>query len=187
VWQLWSEPSIERAIKFREWDIVCVIIKLIIPAKRFLNMMSKKCKYALKALIRLGKEYGGGNLLTNDIAKSEHIPKKFLELILLDLKHAGYVRSKQGTRGGYRLVQDPSRITLAEIHRLFDGAIALVPCVSQKFYDECDDCPDERACRLKKVFIDIREKTYDLLSGITIESFLNNSKRVKAAPKGRLK
>ena len=140
-------------------------------------MMSKKCKYGLKALIHLAKEYGGGPVLTDAIAKSEHIPKKFLELILLDLKHAGYVRSKQGTKGGYRLVQDPSRITLAEIHRLFDGAIALLPCVSQKFYEECDDCPDEKACRLKRVFIDVREKTYDLLSGITIESFLDSPTR----------
>ncbi|TMA61495.1 MAG: Rrf2 family transcriptional regulator [Deltaproteobacteria bacterium] len=138
-------------------------------------MMSKKCKYALKALIRLGKEYGGGNLLTDDIAISEHIPKKFLEQILLDLKHAGYVRSKQGSKGGYRLVQEPSQITLAEIHRLFDGAIALVPCVSQKFYEACDDCPDEKSCRLKKIFIDVREKTYALLSGVTIKTFLEGS------------
>ena len=137
--------------------------------------MSKKCKYALKALIRLGKEYGGGNLLTDDIARSEHIPKKFLEQILLDLKHAGYVRSKQGSKGGYRLVQEPSQITLAEIHRLFDGAIALVPCVSQKFYEACDDCPDEKSCRLKKIFIDVREKTYALLSGVTIKTFLEGS------------
>ena len=142
-------------------------------------MMSKKCKYGLKALIHLAKRYGGGPVLTDDIAKSEHIPKKFLELILLDLKHAGYVRSKQGTKGGYRMVQDPSQITLAEIYRLFDGAIALLPCVSQKFYEECDDCPDEKACRLKRVFIDVREKTYDLLSGITIESFLDGSPTVK--------
>ena len=138
-------------------------------------MMSKKCKYALKALIRLGKEYGGGPVLTQDIAKSEHIPKKFLELILLDLKHAGYVRSKQGTKGGYRLVQDPGEITLAEIYRLFDGAIALVPCVSQKFYEKCDDCPDEKLCRLKPVFIEVREKTYELMAGITIKSFLDGS------------
>jgi len=140
-------------------------------------MMSKKCKYGLKALIHLAEEYGSGPVLTDEIAKSEHIPKKFLELILLDLKHAGYVRSKQGTKGGYRLVQDPSQITLAEIYRLFDGAIALLPCVSQKFYEECDDCPDEKACRLKRVFIDVREKTYDLLSGITIESFLDGPTR----------
>jgi Rrf2 family protein len=137
-------------------------------------MMSKKCKYALKALIRLGKEYGRGNLLlTDDIARSEHIPKKFLEQILLNLKHAGYVRSKQGSKGGYRLVQDPNHITLAEIYRLFDGAIALVPCVSQKFYEACDDCPDETICRLKPVFIDVREKTYELFSETTIQSFLD--------------
>jgi Rrf2 family protein len=138
-------------------------------------MMSKKCKYAIKALIRLGKEYGGGPVLTDDIAKSEHIPKKFLELILLDLKHAGYVRSKQGTKGGYRLVQDPGEITLAEIYRLFDGAIALVPCVSQKFYEKCDDCPDENTCLLKPLFIEVREKTYELMAGITIKSFLDGS------------
>jgi len=137
-------------------------------------MMSKKCKYALKALIRLGKEYGGGNLLlTDDIARSENIPKKFLEQILLNLKHAGYVRSKQGSMGGYRLVQDPNHITLAEIYRLFDGAIALVPCVSQKFYEARDDCPDETICRLKPVFIDVREKTYELFSETTIQSFLD--------------
>ena len=138
-------------------------------------MISKKCKYALKALIRLGQEFGGDLVLTDEIAKSEHIPKKFLELILLDLKHAGYVRSKQGSKGGYRLVQHPSQISLADIYRLFDGAIALLPCVSQKFYEACDDCPDEKACRLKSVFIDVREKTYGLLAGITIESFLNGT------------
>ena len=141
-------------------------------------MMSKKCKYALKALVRLGGEFGGGHLLTDDIARAENIPKKFLEQILLDLKHAGYMRSKQGTKGGYRLVRDPGQITLAEIYRLFDGAIALVPCVSQKFYEACDDCPDEKACRLRRVFIDVREKTFDLLSGITIESFLDGPRTV---------
>jgi Rrf2 family protein len=144
-------------------------------------MMSKKCKYALKALVRLGKEYGGGPMLTDDIAQAEHIPKKFLELILLDLKHAGYVRSKQGKRGGYRLVQPPGQITLAEIYRLFDGAIALVPCVSQKFYESCDDCPDEKKCRLKKVFIDVRDQTFELLAGITVQSFLDGRAALKRA------
>jgi len=138
-------------------------------------MISKKCKYALKALVRLSQEFGGELVLTDEIAKSEHIPKKFLELILLDLKHAGYVSSKQGTKGGYRLVRHPSEISLADVYRLFDGAIALLPCVSEKFYEPCDDCPDVKECRLKKVFINVREKTYDLLSGITIESFLDRT------------
>lgn len=148
-------------------------------------MMSKKCKYALKALVRLGSEYGGGHLLTEDIANSEHIPKKFLEQILLDLKRAGYVRSKQGAKGGYRLVEDPSKITLAEVHRLFDGAIALVPCVSQKFYEPCDDCPDPESCRLKRVFLDVRDQTYNLLAEVTVASFLNNHGRNRSPKKAK--
>ena len=144
-------------------------------------MISKKCKYALKALVRLSQEFGGELVLTDEIARSEHIPKKFLELILLDLKHAGYVRSKQGAKGGYRLVRHPSEISLADVYRLFDGAIALLPCVSEKFYEACDDCPDVKKCRLKKVFIDVREKTYELLSGITIESFLDRTYAANSA------
>jgi Rrf2 family protein len=135
-------------------------------------MMSKKCKYALKALVRLGREYGQGNLLTDDIAHTENIPKKFLELILLDLKRGGYVQSRQGSGGGYRLLQDPKNITLAEIYRFFDGAIALQPCVSQKFHEKCDDCPDEEACHLKPALFEIREKTYEIMSTITLASLL---------------
>ena len=62
-------------------------------------MISKKCKYALKALVRLGQEFGGELVLTDEIARSEHIPKKFLELILLDLKHAGYSTQQAGNQG----------------------------------------------------------------------------------------
>lgn len=152
-------------------------------AKENDRMMSKKCKYALKALVHLGKEYGGGNLLTDDIAKAGNIPKKFLELILLDLKHAGYVRSKQGTKGGYRLVQDPSRITLADIYRFFDGAIALQPCVSQKFREKCEDCPDEGLCHLKPAFSEIREKTFEIMAKITLQSLLQRPRKLRPKPR----
>jgi Rrf2 family protein len=141
-------------------------------------MMSKKCKYALKALIRLGKEYGGGNLLTDDIAKSAQIPKKFLELILLDLKRGGYVQSKQGIGGGYHLVQEPKSITLADIYRFFDGAIALQPCVSQKFHEKCEDCRDEDLCDLKPALAEIRDKTFEVMSKITLESLLRNPRKL---------
>jgi Rrf2 family protein len=135
-------------------------------------MMSRKCKYALKALIRLGKQYGQGNLLTDDIARSENIPKKFLELILLDLKRGGYVQSKQGIGGGYHLVQEPKSVSLAEVYRFFDGAIALQPCVSQKFHEKCEDCLDEENCYLKPALAEIREKTFEIMSKITLESLL---------------
>lgn len=142
-------------------------------------MMSKRCKYALKALVQLGKNYHKDNLVADQIAASGNIPKKFLELILLDLKRAGYVHSKPGLRGGYHLAQKPKRISLAEIYRLFDGAIALQPCVSQKFRGKCDDCPDEGACDLREALAQIRERTFQVMSKITLESLLSDKPKTK--------
>jgi Rrf2 family protein len=143
-------------------------------------MMSKRCKYALKALVQLGKNYHKGNLVAEEIAAAGNIPKKFLEIILLELKRAGYVRSKPGLGGGYHLAQTPNKISLAEIYRLFDGAIALQPCVSQKFRGKCDDCPDENACDLREAFAEIREKTFEVMSRITLASLLHPAPKAKA-------
>jgi Rrf2 family protein len=142
-------------------------------------MMSKKCKYALKALVRLGQEHKRGNLLTEEVAATANIPKKFLELILLDLKRGGYVQSKQGAGGGYHLLRDPKEITLAEIYRLFDGAIALQPCVSQKFHEKCDDCLYEGDCHLKPALFEIREKTYEIMSAITLASLVKAPRKIR--------
>lgn len=135
-------------------------------------MMSKKCKYAIKALVRLAHHYGKGNLFTADIAEKEGIPKKFLEQILLELKHAGYVGSKMGAQGGYYLKEEPGKITVADIYRLFDGAIALVPCVTYKFYEKCEDCENEKKCTYKREFMKIRDQTRDIMKKTTLKSFL---------------
>ncbi len=146
-------------------------------------MMSMKCKYAFKALIRLGKSYKEGPMQTGEIASSENIPRKFLEAILLDLKRAGFVNSKQGSRGGYYLKLHPRKINVADVHRLFDGAIALLPCVAVQYYERCDDCRSEKTCELRGEFLKIKERTRQIMKRTTIESFLVNS-RVKAAKKG---
>lgn len=142
-------------------------------------MMSMKCKYALKALTCLGKNVGKGYMQTAFIAESENIPKKFLEQILLELKHAHMVGSKQGTGGGYYLVKKPKEISVADVYRLFDGAIALVPCVSINFYEKCDDCKNEVACVMRDEFIKIREGARKVMSKTTIQSFLNASQKIK--------
>ena len=140
-------------------------------------MMSMKSKYALKALTRLARDSEQGLLHTADIARLENIPKKFLEQILLDLKHARIVKSKQGMGGGYYLVKKPKDISVADIYRLFDGAISLVPCVSLNFYEKCDDCVSEVNCLLRNEFVKIREGARLVMSKITIESFLNTSEK----------
>ena len=75
-------------------------------------MLSQKSKYALKALTILAKEYGQGPVLISDVAQREEIPRKFLEIILLELKNAGILQSKKGKGGGYSLGRPPQQITL---------------------------------------------------------------------------
>jgi Rrf2 family protein len=142
-------------------------------------MMSKKCKYAIKALGRLGRNYGKDCLFTKDIAQKENIPKKFLEQILLELKHAHMVNSKRGVGGGYYLLKNPKDISVADVYRLFDGAIALVPCVSLNFYEKCDDCKSEKECILRNEFIKIREGARVVMSKTTIQSFLQQAKKLE--------
>ena len=134
--------------------------------------MSKKTKYALKALIRLAANYNKGLMQTADIANKENIPKKFLEQIFSSLKSAKMVNSKSGIGGGHYLAKHPKLITVADVYRLFDGPIALLPCVSLNFYEKCDDCKSEEKCLLRAEFVKIREKTRKVMSKTTLESFL---------------
>lgn len=136
-------------------------------------MLSHKTKYALKALIYLAQQKENYVARTIEIAEAATIPKKFLEQILLDLKRGHYVSSKQGKFGGYYLIKPKENITLADIHRLFDGAIALLPCASLKFYEPCLDCKNESDCLLRHGLITMREKTLAAMESITIASLID--------------
>jgi len=138
-----------------------------------------KCKYALKALVCLASDPNKKLFQTADIARLENIPKKFLEQILISMKHARMVNSKQGIGGGYYLLKKPKDISVADVYRLFDGAIALVPCVSLNFYERCDDCKNEKNCMLRNEFINIREGARVVMSKITIQSFLNSGGKMR--------
>jgi Rrf2 family protein len=139
-------------------------------------MLSKRCKYALKALEQLARVYGRPDncLSTPAIARAAQVPKKFLEQILLELKKAGLADSRAGATGGYFLVKAPTEIALAEVLRLIDGPIALLPCVSLKFYTRCPDCPDEAACGLRRVFTAVRQRDLELLTGFSVQSLIED-------------
>lgn len=135
-------------------------------------MLSQKTKYALKALLYLAEQEEGHIAKTIDIAEEAKIPKKFLEQILLDLKRANFVGSKLGKFGGYYLLKSKDNITLADIHRLFDGAIALLPCASLNFYEPCSDCKTESECALRLGLLTVREETLKSMQYITIASLI---------------
>ena len=135
-------------------------------------MLSHKAKYALKALLYLAQQDENHISRTMEIAEAANIPKKFLEQILLDLKRGHFVGSKQGKFGGYYLLKSKTEITLADIHRLFDGAIALLPCASLNFYERCVDCTVESECLLRHGLMTIRDETLKVMQGITIASLV---------------
>jgi len=86
--------------------------------------VSQKGLYALEALMLLARRYPQGTVKIREIAEDENLPEKFLELILLELKHARIVESVRGAKGGYRLKRSPSKIFLGEIIRTIDGPLA---------------------------------------------------------------
>jgi Rrf2 family protein len=141
-------------------------------------MLSKKTKYAIKALVALAKHNRNGlPLRIIEISEQENIPKKFLEAILLDLRKHGIVGSKLGINGGYYLVKKPSEIILTDIIRLTDGPIAMIPCASSKFYEKCEDCKDETICGLRKVMTELRNASLSVLSNNSIATIIELEKQ----------
>lgn len=145
-------------------------------------MLSMKCKYAIHALVHMAKD-PEEKYLIKDISTACNIPKKFLEAILLDLKRAGILASKQGKGGGYTLRRVPSDVNLAEVVRLFDGAIAAVPCASYKFYESCDECEDENTCSVRASFLQVRNATVEMLKSDTLESMVKLENKLKSKKK----
>jgi Rrf2 family protein len=131
-------------------------------------MLSKKSKYGLKALLVLGREASRGPVLVSDIADREALPRKFLEAILLELKHRGIVESKKGKGGGYFLRRPPGEITFGEVIRVLEGPLAAVSCVSQTAYMKCAECIDEETCGVRLAMKQVRDATARILDHKTL-------------------
>ena len=144
-------------------------------------MLSKKTRYAIKALVIMGKNFGDEPMQISRIANEEHIPKKFLEQILLDLRNAGLLYSKKGAGGGYKLIKDPKEIFLVQILRITGGPIALLPCVSLNFYQRCEECIDEGTCGIRDVFVDVRNASLKILTETSIADVIERENSLQAA------
>jgi Rrf2 family protein len=149
-------------------------------------MLSMKAKYGLRAMTALAGKYGAGPVLIADLAQTEKIPRKFLELILLDLKKRGILGSKKGKGGGYYLSRPPELISLGELVRALDGPIALLPCVSHMAYKRCDECIDETTCGIRSVMKEVRDQTAAILDGTTLSELLVRSQAVIPPKRSRV-
>ncbi len=127
--------------------------------------LTTRSEYALLALVYLARNASDEYVSIDTIARAQGIPPKFLEQLMLTLKRAHFLHSSKGQRGGYTLAKPADQITLAEIIRLFDGAIAPTSSVSVFFYESS---PIEKEKNLVSVFKEIRDYVSDRLEHTTI-------------------
>jgi len=153
--------------------------------RNFAAMLSKKAKYAINALVYLAQQPKDEAIHISTIATNENISRKFLESILLVLRNSGIVNSKKGKDGGYCLSLPPEEINMADVMRIFDGPIALLPCVAHKYYQKCNECKDEAHCGIRDVFSDIRRETVRMLKDASLAEIVKRANALMEATPGQ--
>lgn len=130
-------------------------------------MLTRKGKYGLKALVHLSNMPFGQSAFVNDIATANNISKKFLDAILGELRNAGFVQSRKGKVGGYRLARPADEIKVGHIVRVLDGPLAPFPCASRTRYEPCEDC-DEATCQVRHMMLEVRNAIAEVLDNCTL-------------------
>jgi Rrf2 family protein len=131
--------------------------------------VSQKCQYGLRAVLELSLRIGQGPVKTGDIAKAQAIPLKFLEAILVELKHGGFVESRRGVNGGYLLLGKPSELSVDQIITFIDGPIMPVDCVGG---GSSVDCPQKNRCVFLDMWVEARDAVAAVYSGTTFQDLV---------------
>lgn len=136
-------------------------------------MLSQKAKYAMRALIYLAQNRSNVQPVgIAEIAAKQAVPRKFLELILLELKRHGLVQSYRGKHGGYALAKPPESIFFGDVIRFIDGPLAQLPCASLTAYRRCSDCEDEATCAIRHVLKQVRDASAGILDRTSLSDVL---------------
>ena len=143
--------------------------------------LSLRGEYTLRALVVLGSSYGDKVVPIQSISREQNIPKRFLEQILNDLKSGGFLESRRGVTGGYRLAVPPAKLTLASVIRHVEGALAPVSCVSEQFYRKCS-CPNEAKCGIRSVMKEVRDAIVLILEKITVADLCDRVRQLEMDP-----
>ena len=132
-------------------------------------MLTQRSRYGLRAMLLIASDPAGNPPVPmSRIASEAQIPRKFLEIILSELKNANLVVSTRGKHGGFKLARPAHMISLGDIIRVIEGPLALVPCVSLSAYQRCADCFDEATCVIRRVMVTVRDGTAAILDGTSL-------------------
>jgi Rrf2 family protein len=142
-------------------------------------MISKKTKYALKALGYLAEHSTGEPILIAELAEKENIPKKFLEAILVALRKGGILVSRIGKGGGYLLAVPPAEITVSQVVRILEGEFAPLPCLSAAHGTRCEECDDQESCGIRLVMWDVKNAVTGVMDAISVADMVERSRAVR--------
>jgi len=132
-------------------------------------ILTKKTRYAIRALVELAKFRGAGPVKIAAIASAQHIPQRFLEVILNQLKGSGLVESKRGYYGGYSLVQPPESITIKKVFQFTQKSLDTNLCVG---CESQDTCPFQEECVFFPLLEKIRTSLFDIYEQTTIQDLI---------------
>jgi len=92
----------------------------------------------------------------------------------LEIRNAGILGSTRGRAGGYQLLRSPEQISVSELLRMIDGPMAPLACLSRSAYQRCEDCSDEKTCRIRRVFAEVFYSYLVLIESLTLADVMHN-------------
>lgn len=131
--------------------------------------LTTKSEYSILALIYIARHEKNGFVTVDDICFGGDMPKKYLEHLLLVLKQSYILKSRRGASGGYRLALPPEKISLAQIIRLMDGALAPTESVSTYFFSHT---PLEKEKKIMAAFKEIRDFVSNKLEKLKLSDLI---------------
>ncbi|MFC1675476.1 RrF2 family transcriptional regulator [Planctomycetota bacterium] len=137
--------------------------------------VSQKSFYALRAIFELAKNKDQGPVKIADIAKAQAIPQRFLEVILSQLKQAGFVTSRRGNDGGYMMVREPAELTVGEVMDFIQGPIGLVPCMNDGSMAE--NCLLRENCVFRGMWEKLNAAISNVFNDVTFSDLVRQEKQ----------
>jgi Rrf2 family transcriptional regulator, cysteine metabolism repressor len=139
--------------------------------------LTQKNQYALRAIVELAKRVGSGPVKVSEIAVAQAIPRRFLEVILGQLKGSGLVTAKRGYHGGYILVREPEEITVGNVIRFLQGEPDHKDCQNCVFKLQC---PTDRDCAFASLWNRVNEAVFGIFDETTIQDLVEDEKMVES-------
>ena len=129
--------------------------------------LTTKCRYGVRAILEIAKNYGKCPTKRKDISRVQDIPDSFLENILIDLKNHGIIMSIRGARGGFMLKRTPDQISMYDILSSLEGKLILVDCIHSP-----EVCQKSERCVVRGVWGKMQRTQEQILKDTTIQYLL---------------